>query len=48
MDTVKFDRQKVLCMDFFELIEVGVAGKGVDVGGKKELVLVVKKSWCWW
>jgi hypothetical protein len=27
VDTVKFDYQKVLCMDCFELTEVGAAGK---------------------
>jgi hypothetical protein len=43
VDTVKFDCQKVLCMDYFELTEVGAAGKRVGVGGKKELVMVVKR-----
>jgi len=43
VDTVKFNCQKVLRMDCFELTDVGAAGRRVGVGGEKELVLVVER-----
>ena len=36
VETVRFDCQKVLCLDCFELTEVGAAGKRVGVGGKED------------